>query len=61
MTGPCKDKQQTIEISSIEFLLSLNAAFGQTNTYIAISRIYCEGEIYKPLTLLPQSCDVLIR
>jgi hypothetical protein len=50
----------TIDAGEIDFLLSLNAAFGQTETYIQITRIPAPpGECYRPLTLLPQAIDCL--
>ena len=48
------------DAEAINFLLSLNSAFSQTETYIQITRIPAPpGEGYRPLSLLPQAVDCL--
>ena len=49
-----------ITVDAIDFLLTLDAAFAQTQTYIEITRIPAPpGEGYRPVTLLPQAIDFM--
>ena len=58
MTRPQPDE---ITVSSIDFLLTLNAAFSRVQTMIELTRIHQTGDglRYAPLTMQDQAIDFL--
>lgn len=52
-------KSDPIEMAAVHLITSLQSAFGQTMTYVEITRIYQEGLDYRPLAIQDQAIDFL--